>query len=226
MIKDKATTPERKVLIATGVFLGTTIIVYVSIIYLAITYFETPMAALPLWLIPVTLGSLLFETKGALIIALATSLMSDLLAALSYQAMNQSLSGLDYLITMVIPNSIYFVAAFTIGKTNELRRRYEEVMIKSKTEVEEEVRQKTKELEKTREELEEAKEVLEIKVKARTEELEKLTESLEEQVKKRTSELRKRVNELEKIRKVAVGRELKMIELKKEIKRLNQQIKS
>lgn len=225
MIGNITTTPEKKVLIVTSVLLGTTVVVYVGVIYLAITYFRTPMASLPLWLIPVTLGSILFETKGGLFIALATSLMSDLLVVLSYQTMNQGLSGLDYLITMIIPNFIYFVAGFSIGKTNEVRRRYEEAMIKSKEEVEEEVKTKTKELEKTRMELEEAKNVLEIKVQARTKELENLTESLEEQVKERTGELRKRVGELEKIRKVAVGRELKMIELKKEIKKLNQRLK-
>ncbi len=79
-------------------------------------------------------------------------------------------------------------------------------------ELEEKIKERT-------EELEEAKAVLEVKVKARTRELENLTKSLEEQVKDRTKELQEKVNELEKFHKLAVGRELKMIELKKEIKR-------
>jgi len=66
---------------------------------------------------------------------------------------------------------------------------------------------------------------LEIKVKARTRELEELTETLDEKVKKRTAELQKRINELERFHKVTVGRELKMIELKKELKKIKEEEK-
>ena len=79
-------------------------------------------------------------------------------------------------------------------------------------------------LEKRTQELEEAKASLEIKVKARTKELEELTKSLDEQVKEKTKELQKKLEELEKFHKVAIGRELKMIELKKEIKRLKEEL--
>lgn len=72
--------------------------------------------------------------------------------------------------------------------------------------------------------LEEAKTVLEIKVKARTRELKELTEGLDEQVKERTKELQERVAELERFQKLVVGRELKMIELKKEIKKLKKKL--
>jgi phage-related minor tail protein len=71
----------------------------------------------------------------------------------------------------------------------------------------------------TQDELKEAKITLEIKVQARTDELRKLAETLDEQVKQRTKELQEKLRELEKFREVAVGRELKMIELKKEIGR-------
>lgn len=80
------------------------------------------------------------------------------------------------------------------------------------------------EIKKKTEELEEAKSVLEIKVTARTRELSELTRSLEEQVKERTKELRERVEELEKFQKVAVARELKMIELKEEIRKLKKEL--
>ena len=102
-----------------------------------------------------------------------------------------------------------------------------ESLNKAKSELEERVRERTKELEKRtielekiKKELEEAKTILEIKVKARTRELQELNETLEEKVKERTKELQDKVDELNRWYKLAVGRELKMIELKKEIERL------
>ena len=68
--------------------------------------------------------------------------------------------------------------------------------------------------------LEESKVVLQIKVKARTRELEELAKSLEGKVKTRTKELEKRLSELERFHKLTVGRELKMMDLKKEIERM------
>ena len=56
-------------------------------------------------------------------------------------------------------------------------------------------------------------------------EIEKFQESLEEQVKERTKELQEKINEMERFQKLTVGREIKMAELKKEIKRLEEEIK-
>ena len=95
---------------------------------------------------------------------------------------------------------------------------------KSKTELGVKVKERTKELEKTTEALEESKTVLAIKVKARTQELENLTKNLEEQVKERTGELQEKVKELEKFQKFAVGREMKMVELKEEMKKLKKEL--
>ena len=47
-----------------------------------------------------------------------------------------------------------------------------------------------------------------------------MAEKREEIIKERTRELQKKVKELEKFHKLAVGRELKMVELKKEISKL------
>lgn len=80
-------------------------------------------------------------------------------------------------------------------------------------------------LRKSHRALEEAKTVLEIKVEARTKELRELAESLEEKVKERTKEIQERVEELERFQRVAVGRELKMVELKKRIKELGKKLK-
>ena len=86
--------------------------------------------------------------------------------------------------------------------------------------------------------LEESKKVLEIKIKARTKELRELIERQEEIIKERTRQLQEKIQELEKtkkelekkltelesFRRMTVGRELKMIELKKEIKRLRDEL--
>jgi len=74
------------------------------------------------------------------------------------------------------------------------------------------------------EEIETARAVLEIKVEARTRELRELSESLEEQVAERTSSLREKIEELERFNRLTVGRELKMIELKEEIKKLEAEL--
>jgi len=73
--------------------------------------------------------------------------------------------------------------------------------------------------------LEESKNVLEIKVAARTRELKGLNVNLEERVGERTKQLKERVDELEAFHRVTVGRETKMMELKKEIKELEQKLK-
>jgi len=71
---------------------------------------------------------------------------------------------------------------------------------------------------------EESRAVLEIKVAARTKELKELAESLDKKVKERTKELQERLIELERFQRLTVGRELKMVELKKEIKRLKKEL--
>ncbi len=72
--------------------------------------------------------------------------------------------------------------------------------------------------------LEEEKALLEKKVAERTKELKRVAESLDEQVKEKTKELQEKLNELEKMNKLMVGRELRMTELKEEVKTLKQDI--
>ena len=71
----------------------------------------------------------------------------------------------------------------------------------------------------------EARNVLEIKVKAKTRQLSELSASLEKQVKEKTEDLQKRVDELEMLSRATMGREEKMIELKKEIEKLKEELK-
>jgi len=81
-----------------------------------------------------------------------------------------------------------------------------------------------KDLRKFHTALGEAKTVLEIKVEARTKELKELAEGLEEEVKRRTKEVYEKMADLERFQRLAVGRELKMIELKKEIEKFKKEL--
>ncbi len=76
-----------------------------------------------------------------------------------------------------------------------------------------------KELNQYKEKIEEEKQVLEVKVRARTRELEIMNKELEHKVQERTREIEQKLKELEKINKLMIGRELKMIELKRELKK-------
>jgi uncharacterized membrane protein len=120
-----------------------------------------------------------------------------------------------YLITTLIAPvwGVFILIALATGifadRLKERTRELEEI----KTTLEVKVRERTWELEEERASLEE-------KVKARTEELRDLIGKQEKIVKERTGELQEKVQELERFNKLAVGRELKMIGLKKQIKKL------
>ena len=61
-------------------------------------------------------------------------------------------------------------------------------------------------------------------IQKREKELEKAMASLEEKVKERTEELQEKLADLERFQRLAVGRELKMVELKEEIKKLKKEL--
>ena len=88
----------------------------------------------------------------------------------------------------------------------------------------EKLKNKQRQLINAQKEIGEAREVLEIKVRARTRELQDLTGKQEEIIKERTKEIQERIGELERFQKLSVGRELKMIELKEEIKTLKKEL--
>lgn len=69
-------------------------------------------------------------------------------------------------------------------------------------------------------ELREAKKILEKKVEGRKEELKALKKNLEEKVRKRTKELKDKIRELGRFHDIAAGRELRMEELKEELKKI------
>lgn len=110
-----------------------------------------------------------------------------------------------------------------IGKGN-LRHR---VKIRTGDEIEEvggAVNKMTEELEATHFAIEESKKTLEIKVRARTQELREFAADLEEKVKERTKELQERIDELERFHRLTVGRELRMLELKKSLRETQEKI--
>jgi len=93
-----------------------------------------------------------------------------------------------------------------------------------KEQLEVEVQQRIKDVEKANKRLEEAKAVLEIRINARTKELRDLAITLDQQVKGRTTELESKLAELERANHLMVGRELIMIDLKKKNAQLQEEI--
>ena len=55
-----------------------------------------------------------------------------------------------------------------------------------------------------------------------TKSLKNHTENLEQQVDGRTKQLKEKIDELERFKKVTIGRELKMVELKKQIEQIKE----
>lgn len=80
------------------------------------------------------------------------------------------------------------------------------------------------EIRELEEKLDESKKILEIRVEARIRELKEITGSLEKKVKERTEELGNKLEELELMNKLMVGRELKMIELKEQLREAEEEI--
>lgn len=105
----------------------------------------------------------------------------------------------------------------TIDEIGQLGSAFNEMTTKLKesyTILETKIKERTKELEEERGSLEK-------KVFERTSELEELKRGLEKTVEERTEKLNTKLTELEKMNRIMVDRELKMIELKKEIEELN-----
>jgi HAMP domain-containing protein len=102
------------------------------------------------------------------------------------------------------------------------------VKVKTKDEMEELANSFNKmmqDLKKFHSALEENKAVLEIKVAAKTRELRELARALGKRVEERTRNLQDKMAELERFNKLTIGREMKMVELKKEIKKLKEKLK-
>jgi len=171
-----------------------------------------------IYLLPFLVGTMLFGIRDVLIIAVCIIVLSfsvdfgqyfGILKHYSHYAIPIGIFGnlsltLYFLVTYSF--SLFGAAIFAGFLANVLTQREKTLG------------------EKTRQ-MEEIKASLEVKVRARKQELEKLSASLEEKVKSRMNELQNKMVELENFNKIAVDRELEMIELKKEIKALEEEIK-
>lgn len=74
-------------------------------------------------------------------------------------------------------------------------------------------------------ELEEVKATLEIMVRARTIQLREQAEALRRENERKTKDLRERVEELGRLHRLMVGRELKMVEMKNELRKMEAQLR-
>ena len=188
-----------------------------------------------------------------LIISIIPTIVSDFLTTISYQSfiekyiteveeepvqselamLQQNLmiqGGLTlFLIIILITFASIFIARGITNPLRELVEKTKEVTtgkldVKIEAKTRDELAELIESFNKMAEDLKEAKTVLEIKVEARTRELKELAEKQEELVGQKTTELQEKVEELERFNKLAVGRELKMIELKKEIEKLKKEL--
>lgn len=119
---------------------------------------------------------------------------------------------------------LYFIMAgvirFSLMLVNKLEMEKRIQAEKFVEECKEEVKIKTQGLDEAQKQLKNINIELEKKVLERTAELEGLKNDLEKIVEERTKELEEKVKELERFQGLMVGREIKMIELKKEIEKL------
>ncbi len=121
-----------------------------------------------------------------------------------------------YIISSFISKPIKELAEFALmaGKGNFQRR--------MNIDTDDEIGQTAKAFNLMLDKVGESTQVLEVKVNARTRRLEELSRNLELQINIKTKELNEKISELERFNDLAVGRELRMVELKREIEILRQ----
>ncbi len=146
---------------------------------------------------------------GASSFSYTSLVLLEYLGVLSYRPLFAELPAdfsLSFVLSQIaISNILFFYTSHSVGEFADMLRTNE------------------KRLRQEKEKAKETGKVLEVKVKARTKELQELAERREEIIEDRTRELKRKLEELEKFRRLVVGREMKMMELKKEIERLKKE---
>lgn len=171
------------------------------------------------YMITLVMAGLLIPKKRAILLALVTLFYYTALSFLQFWNILPYRNPFsnevppfswEYMVTnILVVGAAFVMAAVTVGDFSEKLKNKTDEVEKERARVEEAL-DKAKEMEK----------VLGVRVRARTRELRALAKKQEEIIEERTKELKERLEELEKFRKLTVGREMKMIKLKEELKKL------
>lgn len=199
-----------------------------QIMYTLIYYYTGTIesVAFVLYFLTILIASTLYRTGGIILTALLAVFLHNGLLIIELLGKVAHLTaypgtvwfGNVFVVRGKIIGFTFYMAAavvFSIILSGLFRKR-EKILREQR----DELSLKTQELIKTTQELQEAKTGLETKLKEKTERLKRISQDLEEKVKERTKELQLKIDELEKFRRLTIGREIKMIELKKEIEKL------
>ncbi len=204
-----------------------------QIIYTLIFYFAGTVETMAfiLYYLTILIASSIYKTKGIILAGLlAVILHNGVLVAEYYKIIPHltAYEGTVWFGNPFITRGRIFGFVFYTGTAivfsallSGLFRKREEKLREQK----DQLSAKTQDLTGLTKELEGAKTSLEIRVKERTEQLKTLTEGLEGKVKERTKELQLKIDELEKFQRLTIGREVAMVELKKEIKKIKEEIR-
>lgn len=179
-----------------------------SLCFFGALFLKTPFFLGLGLLLTTTAVSIFSSPRGALLLALLNSILLLPLSLFYFYLERQILPPTHWLASLPLFFPLFFFEALAISRYREIKNQLE-IKVKERTS-----------------ELEEIKKNLEAKVKQRTKELEELAQTLEKKVKERTRELQAKVEELERFQKLAVGREMKMLELKRKIKELEEKLKN
>ncbi len=172
-----------------------------------------------LYLVPILVSIMLFSAKGVFIVTTLSLHLAVFITLAEHFGL--IVHKFRYLIPIGIfgnlPITLYFLTTFALSLYGA------SIFANFLADI---LSQKEKKLREKTSQMEEVNTILEIKVQARTRAMQDLTDSLEQQVKVRTEELEGKIKEVERFNKLASGREMKLLELEKEIKTLKDELKT